>query len=290
MIGNNQSGDPYRHNNQQHIDVEDVDKFTLADYGFTVDNVKANHFGVDVTDPRTGEPLPDSFYQSKIESAVARVEKELDIVVLPRIITEHQDFNRNDFESHMYLHTHKKPILQVEEVRLEYGGSTIFNYPTRWWRVYNLHGHIQMLPTMMLSGDQSSLNLAQVYSGYPMIAGVPHLAGNQSAPQLFHLEYVAGLVPPKRSGVTMNHEMPPDLWELVIKTALIEVFQQWGRLIIGPGIAGMSMNIDGVSQSIDTTQSAMYGGASAEIVQLNEDIANLTKGLKSYFGYNLGII
>ncbi len=290
MLQNNNSGAPYGHNNQKLVELSDVNKYTLEDYGLTVDSVKSNHFGVNVTDPRTGEHLPDPFYKSKIESAVAQVEKKLDIVILPRIQTEHHDFYRNDFESHMYLHTFRKPILQVEAVRLEYGGSMIFNYPTRWWRVYNLPGHIQMLPTLMLSGDQGPLNLAQAYSGYPMIAGIPHTTGSNSAPQMFHVEYVAGMLPPERSGVTQPHELHPDLWELIIKIALKEVFQQWGRLIIGPGIAGMSMNIDGVSQSIDTTQSAMYGGASAEIVQLNQDIQELFNGLKSYYGTNIGII
>lgn len=290
MLQNDGYGSPYGHNNEKLIDLEDVNKYTLADYGFTVDSVKSNHFGIDITDPRTGDHLPNEFYESKLEAAVSQVEKELDIVILPRVVKEHHDFYRNDFESHMYLHAHHKPILQVENVRLEYGGSTVFNYPTRWWRIYKLQGHVQMMPTMMLSGDQSSLNLAQVYSGYPMIAGIPHTVGATHAPQMFHLEYVAGMLPPTRSGVTQPHEMHPDLWQIVVKLALKEVFQQYGRLIIGPGIANMRMDIDGVSQSIDTTQSAMYGGASAEIIQLDNDIAKLYAGLKSYYGVNLGLI
>jgi len=289
MISNEQ-GYPYGHSNNKLISLEDVNKYRLEDYGLTVENIKANHFGVDITDPRTGQHLPDYFYKSKIETAISQVEKILDIAILPRLVREHHDFNRNDFNSHMYLHVHKKPILQMEKVTLEYGGSTLFNYPTRWWRVYKLPGHIQMLPTLMLSGEQGNLSLAQAYSGYPMIAGMPQAMGNQSAPQMFHLEYVAGMLPPERRGVTQEHEMHPNLWELIVKMVLKEVFFQWGRLIIGPGIASMSVNVDGVSQSIDTTQSAMYGGASAEIVQLNEDISNLTKQLKSYYGVNLGLI
>jgi len=290
MITNDNNGNPYGHNNEKLVKPEDVNKYTLDDYGLTVEAVKANHFGVDITDPRTGQHLPDYFYKSKIESAVAKAEKDLDIVLLPRIYDEHHDFNRNDFQSHMFLHAHHRPIVQLEEATLEYGGQMVFDYPTRWWRIYNLSGHIQMLPTMLLSGDQGPLNLAQVYSGYPMIAGIPHLVGNQTAPQMFHIQYVAGMLPPERRGVALEHEMHPDLWELIIKMTLIEVFEQWGRLIIGPGIASMSMDIDGVRQNIDTTQSAMYGGASAEIVQLNNDIQGLKTRLKSYYGMNLGII
>lgn len=291
MITNHPQGDPYGHSNERLVSLEDVDKYTLEDYGLTVENIKANHFGVDITDPRTGQHLPDYFYKSKIETAVSQVEKSLDIAILPRIVREHHDYNRNDFSSHMYIHAFKKPILQVEKVTLEYGGRSVYNYPTSWWRIYKLPGHIQMLPSTLLSGNQG-LSLAQAYTGYPMVGGVPHslAGGHNSAPQLFHLEYVAGMLPPKRRGVTEEYEMHPDLWELIVKMVLKEAFFQWGRLIIGPGIASMSINVDGVGQSIDTTQSAMYGGASAEIVQLNEDIDNLTKGLKSYYGMNLGLI
>lgn len=290
MITNPYERPPYGHNNQKLIDLSEVDSYKLEDYGLTVDAVKANHFGIDITDPRTGGHLPDAFYKSKIESAVSQVEKELNIVILPRVIEEHHDFYSNDFNSNTYIHTFQRPILQVEKVALEYGGNLIFNYPTRWWRVYKLEGHIHMMPTLLLSGEQESLNLAQAYSGYPMITGVPRTVGRQHGPQMFHVTYVAGMLPPSRRGVTQPHEMHPDLWELIVKTALREVFQQWGRLIIGAGIANMQIEIDGVKQSIDTTQSAMYSGASADIELLNRDIETLTKRLKSYYGHNLGII
>ncbi|AYJ75159.1 hypothetical protein BSP36_072 [Bacillus phage BSP36] len=290
MFSGDGFGNPYQHNNPQHIDINDVDKFTLESYGLTVDAVKLNHFGVDVTNPKTGEFLPDAFYKSKIESAVAAAEKKLDIVILPRVLREHHDFYRNDFQSFMYIHTFSKPILQVEKVRLEYGGNAIYNYPTKWWRVYNLPGHLEMLPNTTLAGGGNNLSLIQAYSGYPMVAGLPQTVGNNFAPQMLHVEYVAGMLPPKRSGVTQPLEMHPDLWNMIIKMALREVFEQWGRLIIGAGIANMSISMDGFSQSIDTTQSAMYGGASADIVQLDKDIEELYTGLKSYYGTNLGLI
>jgi hypothetical protein len=286
----NNFGNPYEHNNPQGIDLSKVESYTLADYGLTVDAVKANHFGVQITDPRTGEHLPDPFYKSKLEAAVAQAEKMLDIVILPRLLTEHHDFYSNDFNSFMFIHTHHKPILQVEAVRLEYGANSLYSYPPKWWKVYNLAGHLEMLPNTMLTGGSNGLSLAQAYSSYPMVAGLPQSVGKNFAPQLFHIEYVAGMLPPTRSGVTKPNEMHPDLWNLIIKLALKEVFQQWGRLIIGAGIANMSFSIDGVSQSIDTTQSAMYGGASADIMQLSSDIETLYQGLKSYYGKNLGLI
>jgi hypothetical protein len=287
---NNDFGSPYQHNNPRAISIEEAEKLTIEDYGFTVDAVKINHFGVSITDPRTGEHLPDAFYRAKLEAAIAQAEKMLDIVILPRVLTEHHDFYSNDFSSFMFIHTFRKPILQLEEIHMEYGDNAIFRYPPKWWKVYNLAGHIQMLPNTLLSGGQQNLSLAQAYSGYPMLTGLPQTVGNNFAPQLFHVRYLAGMLPPKRSGVTETNEMHPDLWNMIVKLALKEVFEQWGRLIIGAGIANMQINIDGISQSIDTTQSAMYGGASADIMQLDADIQNLATGLKSYYGNNLGLI
>lgn len=286
----NDFGSPYDHNNIQNIKLEDVEKYTLADYGLTVDAIKMNHFGVTITDPRTREHLPDAFYKSKIEAAVAQAEKMLDIVIVPRLLEEHHDFYSNDFNSYMFIHTFHKPILQVEAISLEYGASQLYRYPSKWWKVYNLAGHLEMLPNTILSGGANGMSLAQAYTGYPMISGLPQTVGNNFAPQMFHLQYVAGMLPPTRSGVTKPNEMHPDLWNMIVKIALREVFEQWGRLIIGAGIANMTTSMDGFSQSIDTTQSAMYGGASADIVQLDSDIQSLYKGLKSYYGNNLGLI
>lgn len=290
MIQNNNFGNPYTHNNEQLVDVSNIENLTLKDYGLTVDAIKSNHFGITVTDPRTKEFLPDAFYESKLDVALARAEKMLDVVIIPRELKEHHDFFRNDFESFMHIHTHHKPILQIEKVSLEYGGNVMFSYPSHWWKVYKLAGHLEMSPNAMLAGQQGAMNLAQTYTGFPAMIGVPSMSGSSYAPQMFHVNYIGGMLPQTRRGVTQPHEMHPDLWDLIVKLALKEVFQQFGRLIIGPGIANMSINIDGVSQSIDTTQSAMYGGASAEILQLNSDIEELRIGLKSYYGSNLGLV
>ena len=58
-------------------------------------------------------------------------------------------------------------------------------------------------------------------------------------------------------------------------------------MIIGAGIASKTLEVDGISETIGTTQSAMYGGASAQILQINEDIKELLDGLRAYYGYNM---
>lgn len=281
--------EPYSHGNPKHIAIEEVEQLTLKDYGWTPETIKAYMYGVSVVDPETGKEMGDAFYNHVYEVAIAKAEKELDIAILPRIIVgEHHDFYSNDFNSYMYTHTYKRPILQVEELKLEINGQPMYNYPSNWWKVYNLAGHVELYPTALLQSG-----LGQIYNtvlgGYPTLAGMPTGNPNHS-PQMIHLTYVAGLLPRKRAGISYDWELPPDLEQLVIKYALKEVFQVWGRLIIGAGIASKQLSIDGISESIETTQSAMYTGSSADIGLIDQDIKELVTNLKSYFGMNLGII
>ncbi len=56
--------------------------------------------------------------------------------------------------------------------------------------------------------------------------------------------------------------VPRDIANIVYMMATIMIITAWGDLIIGAGIASQSIGLDGLSQSVNTTQSAMYGGAS----------------------------
>lgn len=279
---------PYSHGNPQHVDRDKIDEITPADYGWTPETIKAYMFGVKVQNPETGEEMGYSFYNHNIEVAIGKAEKMLDIQILPRIIEgEHHDYHASDFNSFMYTHVFKRPIIQAEGIKLEINGRSMQNYPSNWWKVYHLAGHLELYPTAMMQAGFAS---GQIFPGYQQVVGMPNALSSTTAPQMIHIDYISGLLPRAHSGYAQEWECPADLEQLVIKLAMKEIFQVWGRLIIGAGIASQSRAIDGVSESIQTTQTAMYGGASADINQVDADIQELVGGLKSYFGMNLGII
>ncbi|QKN84292.1 hypothetical protein [Listeria virus P61] len=277
---------PYSHGNPKHIEPEKVDEYVLSDYGWTAETIKAYMYGVRVVDPETGEEMGDTFYNHIIEVAVDKAEKELDIAILPRRESEHHDYNQTEFSSYMYTHVHKKPILQVDDLKLEMNGRAIYRYPANWWKVYCLAGHIELYPTALMQTSQS-MTYDSVFGGYPQLAGTAPSIGRTYAPQMIHVEYVAGMLPRKRAGVSRDWEVPAALEQLVTKYALVEIFQVWGRLIIGAGIASRTLVYDGVSESIDTTQSAMYTGSAADIELINKDIDSLVAQLRSHFGINM---
>jgi hypothetical protein len=76
-----------------------------------------------------------------------------------------------------------------------------------------------------------------------------------------------------------------------MKRASIGVLQVWGDLIIGAGISNQTISIDGLSQSIGTTQSPEFSGAGARIKNYMDDMKVLEARLKdTYLGINMVVI
>lgn len=305
--------EPYSHNNPKLVDLETIESITPADYGLTPEAIKASMFGVKVVDPNTGNEMGDSFYTYAIETAISKVETELDIVILPRVVSEHKDYNYAEYSSYMFLHAKSKPILQVETLGLEVNGSYKRNYPSEWWKVYNRPGHIQVASAPLygaisgnmgggiatfsggasfggfdggyggrLHGGLSSLPNGSSLGGYKPN---PVSGGNQNSyPQLIHVSYIAGMLPQRRAGVTEEWEMPTLLNELIVKMASKQIFQQWGRLVVPMGISSKTLTIDGISESVSYTSSATNGAIKSEIGQLDEDISDGLNKLRGYYG------
>lgn len=289
---------PYQEGNPKRINLSDVDKYTLADYGLTVDAVKEQLLGINVVDPVTGKTLGDNYYQRAINSAVANVEKLLDIKILPQKKVESKDFYPSDFRAHNYIRTRNRPILQVEQFSMRINGQPVIQYPSGWWKVNSLGGSISIMPTLGAAmpgyGGTGGLGTgyfeANMYQAAPLL-GVP-IYNNETttSPSLFQIGYIAGMLPQARAGVEEDWEMPADLQFLILKQAAKDVLLQFGRLLIGAGIAARGLSVDGISEQITTTQSAMYTGTSADMNALDNDINKLMAGLRAKYMQRVGII
>ena len=289
-------GYPYGANNPKRIDLDRVDAFTPADYGLTADAIKSYMFGVSVINPETGQEMPDTFFNHIIESKIAYAEDKLDIAILPRVIArEHHDYYSNNYNSFNYLDLYKRPILQVESLKLNMNNYNIIDYPSDWWKIYTLGGQLQIFPSPLMQA--TGLMPGSIDGGGMGALGIPmawlgsqNLVSGDYAPQAFDVDYVAGMLPPERAGMTRDFEFPMDLQQLIIKYSLKEIFQVWGRLIIGAGIASRGLSIDGISENIVTTQSAMYTGSRADIDIIDDDIGVLEAALQAKFAPSMTII
>lgn len=284
----------YDINNPKRIDLAKVDDVTPADIGLTPYMIKKYMFGLKIVDPDTKQELDDSVYEHLIDTKIPYAEQQLGIAILPRIIAnERHDYYANDFMHYNYIQTYERPILQVNSVEMMYNNQRLEKFPTSWLKVYTRTGEIELNPAVIvgdsnvMNGGEAYMNGTQAISSAPLW-GLPGIASTDVVPQALQYTYVAGMLPPTRRGITRDWEVPLDLVQLIAKYVLRELLEIWGDLIIGAGIAGESLSVDGISESTTTTQSAMYTGGAARIKLIDDTIASLEQGLRNRYGYNKG--
>lgn len=248
---------------------EELDPISWTE--ISVESVKKNYlFGIDLSDAN-GNPLPEGLFVHYLNAAIDYIQNLLDITISETEFTaERHDYIRNDYQNWGFMELEHKPVKEVKGIRLMYGNRPSVEIPLDWVQLNKLTGQITLFPS---AGSANSLIIGQT--------GM--LFGFQSqwdyAPMLWEVDYVAGI---DEKDPSMPLSM---LKEAVSKRASCGILNVWGDLIIGAGIANQSVSIDGISQSIGTTQSAMYGGASARVQEYNNDLKDhLLPVLRQKFG------
>lgn len=233
-------------------------------------------FGIPLFDSE-GNPFPDDLLQSYLDSSVTWMEQTLNIVIQPRDEEEHHDYIQSDYMNWNFIKLWKKPILQIESVEMWYGENRMFQIPSDWLKIDHLAGVIQIFP---ISGSAGGM-IINANGG----AWMPLIHGRLGyAPKMWRIKYRAGMEESDTPQIVRANTIHPLLKDLIYRKTAMGVMGVWGDLIIGAGIANQSVGVDGLSQSIGTTQSAMFGGASSRIKQLQEDIDNMLPALRSYYG------
>ena len=229
-------------------------------------------FGIPLED-MYGNKMKDSMLQHYINSAIQYTQRMLQIQIEPtNVVNEVHDYYDSDFNNWSYLQVYKRPIISVQSMNMFLADQLMFNIPTAWIQPYPITGQLQIFPT---SGTTGNIILTNDGSFLPMITGMW-----KYAPSMWQITYQAGF-----------EDVPEDIIEFVMKRASIGVLQVWGDLIIGAGIANETISIDGLSQSIGTTQSPEFTGAGARIKNYQDDMKELKQHLfNNYVGVNLGIL
>lgn len=261
---------------------------TLESLGINKDLVKNELLGMDqdLVDPVTGKEYPDSFYNLIIDRSVAQAEKIFDVAILPRLQVDKLDYHRNDFNAFSYLQTNYRPILNIKDLRLYYNNQNIMKIPDEWVKVTNRSGQIQVSPSVLMQGLNTTINPTL----YPILNtpyGMTPSPYQQAefAPQMLGVTYVAGMMPRDgKRGLNRDYMMQPDMLAYIAKLAAIDLLEKYGRSILGPGIASYNVSVDGISTSTDTTQSAENSATAGEIRNLQEDMKPIEKSLKEFYG------
>lgn len=254
--------------NERSEPSEDIEGEGLALAGLvTVQQLKRRYlFGIDTTNDR-GEEMTDDVYQHYIIAAIRALEHDLDIPILPTTFLEFHDYFREDYRAFSFIQLDNYPVISVEEYRVQYpSGQTVVVFPPEWFRLDPAKGQIQVVPT---AGTLSEFLVGQGGSFLPAIYN-----GMDFLPQLFRLEYTAGFG---------RGQVPRDIIDMIGKLAAMGPFNIFGDLITGAGIGNLSLSLDGLSQSITTTQSAMYGGYGSRVLQYSKEVKERLPILRRYY-------
>lgn len=246
---------------------------------FSIEHIKERViFGIPLFDTE-GNPFPDSLLQSYLDSAIDWMEMTLGIAIQPRDEEEYHDYIVSDYLNYNFIKLWKKPVLEIESLDMMYGEQKMMSIPKSWLKIDNLSGQLQIFPT---AGSTGGLIINQAGGVWqPLVAGRLGYA-----PQMWRIRYKAGMIEPNAEDgqVYRKTNIHPLLRDAIYRKAAMGIMGVWGDLIIGAGIASQSIGIDGLSQSIGTTQSAMFGGASSRIKQLSDDLEQMLPTLRSYYG------
>ncbi len=234
----------------------------------TVAQLKATWlFGVKIRDKETSAEFSEDAYQNAIDTAIGLLETYLDMSIGPvRNYKEYKDYHQNDYMEWGYFQLDNFPVECVNSIRLVYyrddngevDETQSMDIPKGWMRVNAHDGIIRLVPNGKMPGGLQFGN-----GGF-----FPYMFRNQLVPHAWEINYNYGFC---------SGQVPVLLNQAVSMIAAIIVLITAGHLILGAGIAGTSISLDGLSQSISTTQSAENSGFSSTIKDISDKLYGTTK-------------
>jgi len=224
-------------------------------------------FGLDLTDD-AGNPFPDAMFEWGIRSAIAWLERRLDILIRPTVFTdERYDYYRGDYLTWTIINLRESPVISVEAVKVMWPSNTaVIEFPADWIQLRPDAGQVNIVPS---SGTLSQVLLTAGGSFLSLVA-----SGRDFVPNILSVDFTAGFA---------EGQVPQDIRDAIGKLAAFAPLNVAGDLIVGAGIASTSIGIDGLSQSINTTSSATNAGYGARLTQYEKELKMVMPVLEKYY-------
>lgn len=229
---------------------------------------------------KDGTSLSNEVKRTYILAAQEEIEKYLNIRFKPQLITETEHFHRDDYMDAFPIIKTTYPVKTPLTLVGLLGKIEQLVYPSEWlYAAKNDQGFFSKRISVIPNGSST----AQA-NGDVILTGITAQVGLQrfrQIPDYFSIQYTTGYD---------RKNLPTDMVNLVGKFASIGIFSVYGDIILGAGIASMSLGIDGLSQSISTTSSATNAGFGSRIIQYQKEINETLKRLKGiYKGINFTV-
>ena len=229
-------------------------------------------YGIDVKS-QDGCNLSDDVIETFIYAAQQNVEGYLGIKLIRQLQDESHDYFRDDYLRGYPLIKTVFPVNDALTCIGLLGQVEQVVYPEDW--LFNSQKNRGVFERKMNIIPVSSASRSISGSGELIYTGVLTEIGLRSQPQVPHywnIQYETGFT-----------EMPYDLLLNIGKLAAISVFNIYGDIVLGAGIAAQTLGIDGLSQSIQTTQSAENSAFSARIRMYAKEVETYFKQRKLYY-------
>lgn len=249
-------------------------QFSRCQPMITPKDVKERYlFGVDLTD-EAGTPLPDKTIQHFIDSAVSYLEHRLDIIITPTDFEEQYDYRAVDYVEFNFLQLKHRPVKVISDLRAKFPNNVdLVKYPEEWYVLEKEAAQLQLSP---VEGTFSGLIVTQGGSYLPLIYGT-----RDYWPHLFQVQYTAGFDADK---------IPLILNEMIGIQTSIRLFEIFGDIVLGPGVASESVNLDGAGVSKNLTASAMFSAYSARIESYKKTMDEYIKTVRDHYnGFQFAI-
>ena len=234
------------------------------------------------TRAKDGSEISNDTIRMYIMAAQQEIEKYLEIRFNKQFIEHTQTYFKDDYWGGFPILPTKLPVTKALSFIGFLNGVEQIKYPLDWLNIKtDSEGHyykkIHLIPT---GSTTSRANADIILTGITAYLG---LTSYGQVPNYFHVQYVTGFDYDK---------VPMDLLNVVGKFAAIGVFALLGDLILGsPGITGVSLGMDGLSQNLSTMMSPGQHGYSARCKQYAEEIDNTLKKIKLFYkSFNLSAL
>lgn len=241
--------------------------FTQVESLITPPQLRARYlFGIGIKD-NAGNELSDETLQTYINTAVSMLEHYLDIAIMPRCETEEKDYNANEYYDWGYFQLNKYPVLSITTMQVVYtkdnngANEVVLDIPQSWIRLVKESGIIRLIPNNKFPGTLQTDSAGAFF---------PELFRRHSkVPNLWVINYKHGFE---------DGKIPVLINTAIGLTASLFALSIAGNLVLQAGIASQSISLDGLSQSIATTQSAEFSGYSATRGEYNKQLYGQREG------------
>jgi hypothetical protein len=214
--------------------------------------------------------LSNEALQFYIDSAISRAELLLNISIRKKTIeNETYDYRLEEWMSGFgFVSLNTRPAIQVTHMSLNVITSEI-TIPTEWIQLKKKAAQVNLIPYYGILASQNISNQILMF--------LPMLSVTNYVPQILHISYEAGYAE--------NEDIPHLLAQLIGMNAAIGVLNVLGEIALGgqAALAGYSIGIDGLSQSVSTTLSAENHAYSGRVRGYEREQAEIVKTLRQYY-------